>query len=177
MEVSAKCRYDYASVKALTHLAMFKKANPKSQLTLWTAVFAFFSLVIILEILAFGANKTLFVLLGAEIFGIVLLHFLYFAVPKIQHKAMAKMQNIENQYVFYDNVLKIFTKGQEYNGEAEINYSLFVRAYETNDYLFLYQTNNQVFIVNKRTVEGGTAGDIRSRLTSYLKDKYIICKY
>lgn len=30
MEIRAKCKYDYDSVKALTHLTMFKKSNPKS---------------------------------------------------------------------------------------------------------------------------------------------------
>ena len=87
------------------------------------------------------------------------------------------MQNVENQYIFCDNVLKTFTKSQEYNGQAEIEYSLFVKVYETSRHLFLYQTNNQVFIVDKNTIEGGTAQDIRSKLTTYVKDKYIICKF
>ena len=87
------------------------------------------------------------------------------------------MQNVENEYIFCDNVLKTFTKSQQYNGEAEIEYSLFVKVYETTRYLFLYQTNNQVFVVNKSTIEGGTIEDIRHKLTAYVKDKYIICKY
>ena len=87
------------------------------------------------------------------------------------------MQNVENQYIFCDNVLKTFTKSQEYNGEAEIEYSLFVKVYETTKYLFLYQTNNQVFIVDKNTVEGGTIEEIRNKLSAFVKDKYILCKY
>jgi hypothetical protein len=41
----------------------------------------------------------------------------------------------------------------------------------------IYQTNNQVFIVDKSTVEGGTAEEIRNKLCTFVKDKYIICKY
>ena len=87
------------------------------------------------------------------------------------------MKEVENEYIFFDNVLKTFTKSQEYNGEAEIEYSLFVRVYETTKHLFLYQTNNQVFIVDKSTIDGGIIGDVRNKLTAFVKDKYIICKY
>ena len=177
MEIKAKCKYDLDSVKALTHLTMFKKSNPKKRLTFWSTAFAIFFIIIILEIIAFGFDTILAVLLGVEIFGLLLIYFWYFIIPKIQYKSLAKMQNVENQYIFCDNVLKTFTKSQEYNGEAEIEYSLFVKVYETTKYLFLYQTNNQVFIVDKNTVEGGTIEEIRNKLSLYVKDKYIICKY
>ena len=90
---------------------------------------------------------------------------------------MNKMKDVENQYIFCDNVLKTFTKSKEYNGEAEIEYSLFVKVYETSKYFFMFQTKNQVLLVDKNTIEGGTVEDIRNKLTTYVKDKYIICKY
>ncbi len=58
-----------------------------------------------------------------------------------------------------------------------MEYSLFTKVYETSDYFFLYQTNNQVFLVDKSTVEGGSVDDIRNKLSSFVKDKYYICKY
>ena len=177
MEIKAKCKYDLDSVKALTHLTMYKKSDPRKRLIFWSTAFAILFIIIILEIIAFDFDTMLAVVLGVEIFGLLLMYFWYFIIPKIQYKSLAKMQNVENQYIFCDNVLKIFTKSQEYNGEAEIEYSLFVKVYETTMYVFLYQANNQVFIVDKNTIEGGTAQDIRSKLTTYVKDKYIICKF
>lgn len=178
MEIRAKCKCDYDSVKALARLAMFKKADPKKRLKFYSIIYAILFVVLILEIIAFDvADTILFVLLGVEITVLLLLWFGYFIVPKMQFKSMAKMKNIENQYIFCDNVLKVFTKSQDYNGEAEIDYSFFVRVYETTKYLFIFQTNNQVFVVDKSTIEGGTAEDIRNKLSSYVKDKYIICKY
>lgn len=47
----------------------------------------------------------------------------------------------------------------------------------TSDYFFLYQNNNQVFLVDKSTIEGGRIDDIRNKLSSFVKDKYIVCKY
>ncbi len=177
MEIRAKCKYDFESIKALTHLVMFKKADPKKRLTLWTVAYAVLFVFIIFEIVVFDSDKFLLVLLGVGVVFLALLYFWYFGIPKVQYRSLAKMQNVENEYVFCDDKLRTYTKGQEYNGEAEIEYSLFVRAYETSRYLFLYQTNNQVFIVDKNTIEGGTIEDIRNLVSAYVKDKYIVCKY
>ena len=87
------------------------------------------------------------------------------------------MKNIENEYIFCDDELKAFTKSKEYNGEVSIEYSFLVKVYETSRHLFLYQTNNQVYIVDKNTIEGGTVEEIRNKLSAFVKDKYIICKY
>ena len=95
----------------------------------------------------------------------------------MQYKSLAKMKEAENEYIFYDNELKVFTASPEYNGEAKIEYSLFVKVYETAKYFFLYETNNQVFAVDKSTVEDGSASQIRAVLTEAINGKYIICKY
>lgn len=177
MEIKAKYKFDFDSIRALTHLTMFKKANPKKRLIFWSVAFAILFVVIILEIIAFGMDLILLVLLGVEMLWLMLMCFWYFIIPKIQYKSLAKMKETENEYIFCDDVLRTFTKSQEYNGEAEIEYSLFVKVYETSRHLFLYQTNNQVFIIDKNTIEGGTAEDIRNKLSSFVKDKYVICKY
>ena len=39
------------------------------------------------------------------------------------------------------------------------------------------QTNIQVFVVDKSTIEGGTVEEIRNKLSAFVKDKYILCKY
>ena len=177
MEIKARCKYDFESVRALAHLTMFKKANPKKRLMFWTGAFALIFGIIVLEIILFGVDTILLVLLGLVIIWLLVLYFWYFFIPKIQYKSLSKMKDIQNEYIFCNDELKAFTKSVEYNGEVAIEYSFFVKVYETTRYLFLYQTNNQVFIVDKNTIEGGTAQDIRSKLTTYVKDKYIICKF
>ena len=177
VEIRAKCKFGFESISALTHLTMFKKANPKNRMIFWSVAFAVLFAIIILEIIAFGMDLILVVLLGVEILWLMMMCFWYFIIPRIQYKALAKMKDAENEYVFCDNVLKTFTKSQEYNGEAEIEYSLFVKVYETSKYFFMYQTNNQVFIVDKSTIEGGTVEEIRNKLSAFVKDKYILCKY
>ena len=176
MEIKAKCKFDFDSIRALTHLSLFKKANPKKRFLTWSIISAILVVIIIFEMIVFS-DAMLVELLCVVIILFLLECYLYFIIPKIRYKALAKMKEVENEYIFFDNVLKTFTKSQEYNGEAEIEYSLFARVYETTKHLFLYQTNNQVFIVDKSTIDGGTIGDVRNKLTAFVKDKYIICKY
>ena len=176
MEIKAKCKFDFESIKALTRLSLFKKANPKKRFLTWSVILGILAVIIVLEMIIFS-DAMLIELLCVAIVLFLLECYLYFLLPKIRYKALAKMIDTENEYIFRDNVLQTFTKNKEYNGEAEIEYSLFVKVYETSRHLFLYQTNNQVFIVDKSTIEGGTVEEIRNKLSAFVKDKYILCKY
>lgn len=179
MEIKASCKFDYESIKALTHLSMFRKANPAKRMALWNITGAILLIIIVLEIILLDAdidaNLVFFLFLGVMMLGLGA--YIYFIVPKIRFKSMAKLRGAENAYLFCDDVLKVFTKSAEYNGGVEIEYSLLVRVYETTKYLFLYQTNNQVLIVDTKTITGGTVEEIRGKLSTYLGKKYIICNY
>ena len=176
MEIKASCKFDYDSIRALTHLWSFKKVNPKKSFLTWSIITAILACVIIAEMIFF--SDAMLIQLLCLAFGLFLFEcYLYFLLPKIRYKALAKMKETENEYVFCDDVLRAYTKSQEYNGEAVIEYSLFVKVYETSKYFFLYQTNNQVFIVDKNTIEGGTAEQIRSRLSAVEGIKYTLCNY
>jgi len=177
MEIKAKCKCDINVIKALTHLGMFRKADPKKRMILWAIVYAVLLVIIAFEIVIFGAELFLLIACGLAVFVCLLGCYLYFLVPHIRYNAMAQMKDIENEYIFCDNAVKSSTRSAEYNGEAEMEYSLFIKVYETSKYFFMYQTNNQVFVVDKSTVVNGSVEDIRNKLSCFLKDKYFICKY
>lgn len=176
MEIKAKCKLDYDACKALAHLNIFRKANPKKGFKVWIIFTVIIALVNLGSILIFHDTEFLELLFWVIVL-FLLQCFIYFVIPKISYRNLVKMQEAVHEYIFCDTVLKISTKSKEYNGEAEIEYSLFVKVYETTKYLFLFQTNNHVFIIDNDTIEGGTVEDIRNKLTTYVKDKYILCKY
>lgn len=82
MEIKAKCKYDFDSVKALTHLTMYKKADPKKRLIFWSAAFLILSIIIILEIVAFSMDTILLILLGVNILFLFFNIFLVFYYSK-----------------------------------------------------------------------------------------------
>lgn len=177
MEIRAKCRLDFDSIKALTHVSFYKKMNPKKAVRIRAIIWLVLLLVIVAEMIVFDFDPVLIICIVAVLLMIAFDVFVYWGLPRIQYKSLSKMKDAENDFLFTDTVLKAFTKSAEYNGEAEIEYSLFVKVYETSKYLFLYQTNNQVLSVDKSTIAGGSIEDIRNKLASSVKGKYVICKY
>ena len=176
MEIKAKCKYNFDCIKATTHLSLYKRKNPQKSFVVWSIISAILALIIIFKLIMFF-DPIWIKLLCLEFALFLLSCYLYFILPKIRYKAMAKMKNIENEYVFCDDVVKIYSRSAEYNGEAMIEYPLFVKAYETSRYFFLFQSNNQVFAVDKSFIEGGSAEDIRNKLAARIKGKYVVCKY
>ena len=55
----------------------------------WSVAFAVLFAIIILEIIAFGMDLILLVLLGVEILWLMMMCFWYFIIPRIQYKALA----------------------------------------------------------------------------------------
>lgn len=176
MEIKAKCNYDFEAIRALTHLGNYKRANPKKRLITWMVLLSVLMLAIVLEMRFFptASLRTAFWVSGI---AALLELYLYFLLPKIRYNAMAKSKDIQNSYIFTDDSLKAATKSDTYNGEAEISYSMLFKVYETSRYFFIFQTKNQAFIVDKHTLEGGTATQLREKLTAFVKDKFIICRY
>ena len=176
MQIRASCKIDYDSIKALTHLSLFRKSDPKKRMLTGAIIYLFLAGVLIRDMVIFSDLRDINLLL-VVIAVLALECFLYFLYPRIQYNAAANLKNVENVYLFCDDVLKISSKGNLYNGESEIGYSFFVKAFETSRYFFLFQTKRQVFVIDKNTIEGGTAADIRNQLASRIKGKYIICRY
>lgn len=177
MEIKAKCTYDKEVVKSLFYVSLYKKSTPIKSFVLRCVSCCFIILVGICSYSNFRYEFIPIIYIVCGIVGVVCNCLMHFVIPGVQYKALEKMKNIENIYVFSDNVMKIYTKSQVYNSESELEYSLFVKVYETSKYFFLYQTQNQTLIVDKSTIEDGTVDDIRNKLLCYVKNKYIICKY
>ena len=173
MEIRAKSKYDFETVKALSHLLFYKKNNPKKSLISTVALFS----IIIVEIIVFKAYLLLVIALVLNAIFILCNFLIYYIFPKYQYKLLGKMQGVVNEYIFGDSKLKVYSKGEQYNAETEVEYSLFVNVYETSKYFFLYQTQNQVYVIDKSTIEGGSAEYIKSKFAPFLRDKYIVCKY
>ena len=177
MEIKAKCVFDYESMKALTYVSTYKRKNPRKSFVftnIWCVVLV---LLLMIEMMFFDVDIQLVVLLVVAAILVVVNCFMYCISPKIQFKALHNLQNMENEYTFYSDSIKVISKNKDYNGEAEIKYSVVPKVMETSKYVFIYQSKNQVFIVDKSTITNGTINDIRNILIPFVKNKYIICKY
>ena len=177
MNIQALGTLDFEAVRALTLISFYKHRTPKKRM-LWSCIlFGLLIALIIVEMFLFGFNSTLLILLCLTLLMLGLRFFLYFVLPKKQYEAMGNMQNAVNHYVFDDETITVKTVTDQYNGEAIINYSALVKAYETQKYIFFYQIDNSAYVVDKSSVSGGSADELKAKLVSFIGDKYCICKY
>ena len=174
MEITAKCVYDLKSVQAMQRLQMFKKANPKKRMIFWSVIYGVLVLILLLELICWQAEVIHLLVLMAVV--MLLMCYMYFLLPRQLYKAQGKLKDAENTYTFGENSVHIVSQAEQYTGEAQVEYGLFIKVYETSEYFFVYQTKSQVYLVDKSTIQGGTAEEIRNRLSGAVK-KYVICKY
>lgn len=175
MEIKSKCVFDYDSVRAVSLSAFYGKRDPEKTLISSSVFFAFLA---VLCFLGMRSGLDIFhILVWIPVLNIVLGFFFYFVFPRIQFKGLHKMKQIENEYSFCDEHIRVLSRGEEYTGEAELRYTMVPKVMENSEYFFIYQSNNQVFVVDKSTVTGGSIGELSEKLKSSVKGKYIICRY
>lgn len=177
MNIKASCTFDYESIRAFVHFTMFKKAEPKKRILIWSIVYTVLTLVIAVEMLLFGGDLVLIGLLGVCLLILFYGFFAYFILPKIRYKALGKIKGTVNNYIFSDDSLTVMSQSDEFNGESSFKYSMFTRVWETSRYLFMFQNNSQAFLIDKTTVTDGSFDDIKTKLSEFPNIKYIVCKY
>ncbi len=177
MQIKAKCKYDYATCKAISHTVAYKKQNPKKTFIIRLILYIILEAANLFLIYNYGGDLLQFALsvLLVVAFGFEIM--VYFLLPGLQYKSLSKMKDLENEYLFRDEDFTAETASEEYNGDSVIKYSFLEKVMETNKYLFLFQNKRQVFAVDKFTLEGGTAEELREKLSLVLDKKYIVCKY
>ena len=178
MEIKAQSNFDLDTIKAFSRLQLFKKHEPKKRMIFWTVACSILLIIVVLEVIFLDVNPSLLYVLGGVLVVVFALEcYWYFFLPKIQYNALGKMKDIENEFLFCDNAIKVCSKNEEFCGTSEIEYSALFRAFETGKYFFLWQTKTQVLIVDKSTIEGGTHEEIRNKLLAVLGKQYVICCY
>lgn len=177
MQITAKSKYDFQAIKSLTHLGMFKKANPKKCMALWAFIFVFLFAVIITISILWNDDSFLLPWLSLMVVICLLGCYIYFILPRIQYKNLCKFADLENTYTFTDDKFEVFSSGRNYTGSSSIDYTMLFKVYETSKYLFIYRDKAQCFMVDKSTMQGGSPEEIRRVLSNVLGRNYIVCNY
>ncbi len=177
MEIKAKCTYDYKTCKAMAHAYTYKKQKPVKAMLLHI----FFAFILgaadIYLIQSTDGDISVYIILGLCLLMVALEFVMYFLMPRLQYNSMSKMKDISNDYIFRDDYFFASAGSEEYKGALTVKYSLLEKVMETGEYFILFQNKRQAYLVEKSTLEGGTAEDIREKLQPVLRKKYIICKY
>jgi len=189
MNIRAKIKYDFEAAKALAYVSVFKKYNPKKRFLFLTCTRVFLLFVYALLWLCF---QYLEVKYGVEnswelfcvffmLFGLVLIWsgiWAYCFFPKKQYESQGHTKDRNEEYQFLDESFVNSSDGEELMERSLIRYTVLFNVYETDRYLFLFRSKTQAYLVDKRTVEGGTCEELREKLKSYVgENNYIRCNW
>ena len=177
MEINAQGTLNYETIKASLHVTIYKKTKPKKAVFLRLLATALVMAFCIFDMVVFGFNSYMLLAFFMVFLAGLLFAYMYFWLPKIRFKAMGKMQNVTNNYIFTDNAIICSSSMDGYEGKAEVNYSLICKVIETSKYVLVYQTKNNFYVLEKATVSGGSVDDLRRKLFSFLGENYVIYNY
>lgn len=177
MHITASCQMTLESIKALVHLSMFRKGDPKKRMISFFILAAAVFLIVMGEIFLVGPDGTLVILLLVMAVLCLLMCCNYYWLPKLQYNKMAHLRGAVNTYTFREEDVLIATQAEGFSGESTVGYGTIVKAMETRDYFFLYQTKATVYLVDKSTVSSSKAAQLRKKLQTSIGGKYILCDY
>ena len=176
MEIKAQSVYDYETVKAMVRFSFYKRRSPRKTYIAYTAVMAVCVVILVALNLFVEYNSNFPFYLFVAAAGLLLINFSHFLMPKIRYNALKEMKDTVNNFVFTDECIFATSNNLNYSGNAQLNYGLFYKVYETDRYFFMFQDKLQLYIVDKNTIQGD-ANVISSKFQQCLKKKYIRCKY
>lgn len=159
MEIKASSKYDWGTLKRFNKFHNFtkNKALNIGLIILEIICVLLFLLAAMLNILEFETIM-IYVLL---LFVNIMLIFVRFVLPKIQYKQNKILHGVVNETAFKDNEILIEQCGENSSATTTVKYDAIWRVYETRDFIYLYVNSRQAYIVDKFTIECGTATDLR----------------
>ena len=173
MDIIVNTTYNLEVFKALNRLVNYRGKKPTGRLILSTSLF-----VIILAgglMISMQSREMLLPCLGVVGIHGICTAFMYlqaFGIPRIQYRQVEKTGVPSLVFTFGEDNVSWAAKSTNSSGSADMKYSVLHKAVETDSYFFLYQTINQIAIVDKKGIQNGFAEEIAKRLKTHLGRKY-----
>ena len=176
MEIKASSKYDWETIKKFNKFHNFTKIKALNISIIVLDVFCVFGFCLMCAWRLLTLELIMIYLL--LLFTNLMVVFTRFVLPKMQYKQNKLLHGVVNNIVFKDNAMLIEQSGENTSATAEINYEAVWRVYETKEFIYVYVNPRQAHIVDKSTVMGGTAMDLRMLLVLKIgEDKYKLkCK-
>lgn len=176
MKITATTKMDYKTVRAFAYMNMFRTNKPLKKVLLYCIISILLAAVIWLEMFLMDPSSWMIVLLVVDLVVLLIELYLYLVYPRMVYKGMGELKGCVNTFTFLDDKIQIQSKDNGYTGDATMEYKYLRRIMETPDYMYLFQTNRQVLTVDKNTLKGGTAEQLRGVLVGFVNGRYKIYK-
>ena len=99
----------------------------------------------------------------------VVLTVMLFVLPKLYYKSSKISSESTNEYKFFEEYLTIESDSELVYGSSRIGYAALYRIYEVDDFIFIYISNAQAFIVPKENCSPSDVDELRNILQGKVK--------
>ena len=181
MEIKAKGKLDQQSISALAGFGIFKKYDYRKAILVLAAINLIPTIYTVVRLLILtriekttDSHQMIMAMLPLLISTVVLT----FPIRLMSYKAKMfnKQKNASFDYTFYDGSVSVICASIAGTKTFSIRYSELTMVGESSKNFFIYQGKNS-YIVEKSTLENGTADHLRHRFSSMENIKYITCNY
>lgn len=187
MRICGSDPHSFESVKASVLASVFKKYEPEKRFCFLVVsrTLVLIGLLLLIwrsfhfEFIRGGDSKTIECSIFFSVcsaLSLAVLIWEYFFLPKRIYKSLEKMKDRAVHFVFGDESISVKVYDEDGEKEEEIQYGVFVRVMETSRYFFVYPSKKGCFSIDKATITGGSAEELRDKMRQHSR-QYILCKY
>lgn len=166
MEIKAKSKYDWETIKKFNFFHSFKRIIAFPIIIIVAEVIGLFCFCLMCAWQQF--NLDLIITYLPMLFANLIIVFTGFVLPKSQYKRNKLLHGVVNSFTFQQSEILIEQQGENTDSTAKINYEAVWRVYETKDFVYIYVNPRQAHIVDKDTIEGSTPLELRAFLIGQL---------
>lgn len=168
MKIKANGKNDYKAYKKL-----LKTSSPLTMPFYWTLV-VLYTLTVIVTYVDLEQGK-LIVNIPAIIFWFLLdlvIILSVIGIPKRCYKSTKIADGIETEYVFEEDEFIARCEHKAYRTEAKVDYKILKNVYELNEYIFLFVSKRQAYIVEKDSISVDEVSVLRETLLKKIGKNY-----
>lgn len=172
MEIKASSTFDSATLTEFNISHFFKKC-PKKEIFGYALSLTISALFIALICVFLPEDSILNVLYYIlRIFSAICALALAVSIfalytAKKAYSRAGKMKDVKNEYVFSDNGIQETSIGNGFESKTAFAYTDIIKVVETKNFFFLYISKQQAYIIDKQTLIGGTAEELKMKLLAY----------
>lgn len=176
MKITATSKIDFKTVRAFAYMNAFRTNKPLKKVLIYCFTCLLLAAILWLEMHLMGVSWVSVALMAVAVLLLVLELYLYLVYPRMCYKGMGETKGCAYSFTFLDDKILLQAKENGLAGDITLEYKCLRKAVETKDYLYLFQGKGQALMVDKKTIKGGTAEQLRGTLVGYLNGHYKIYK-
>ena len=181
MDIKATTIYNEKTIKDFIAFSFYKGKNYKTRrriyFFLWPVLMLLLLGLIVFDVVTDTVGEMRWTVVPLFFFCLFVWVGMSYLLPSILFNRSKKLLGIENTFVFYEDEFLMSSESPLFQGNSRMKYSAMHKVYETENYIYLFLTSVQAYLLDKGKIAGETVEELRGLISRQLPPgKYVVCK-